>query len=81
MISEVNEHIFNTIEELAISVWASTNEAIAEIETHPLAAETKLKNPQRHATPYTPFYAFSSSNNYVLFLLKDNFLLHLFLLV
>ena len=81
MISEGNEHIFNPIEELAIPVWASTNEAIAEIETHPLAAEAKLKNPQRNAMPYTPFYAFPSSNNYVLFILKDNFLLHLFLLV
>ena len=81
MISEGNEHIFNPIEELAIPVWASTNEAIAEIETHPLAAEAKLQNPQRNATPYTPFYAFLSSNNYVLFILKDNFLLHLFLLV
>ena len=62
----VNALIFNTTSELAIPTETPINEANYEIETHPVAAEIKTRK------------AVHSLNQYFLFLVKGNFLLHLF---
>ena len=55
-----------------------TNEANAEIKTQPLTAETKIINVQSNLKPCIIFYAFHPLIHFVLALLKDNFLFHLF---
>ena len=66
LIPSVNAQIFNPTAELIIPTKTPTNDPNAEIETQPLIVEMKIRK------------CFRSLNHYVLFLLKNNFLYHLF---
>ena len=70
--------IFIPTAELVMPIGTATNETNAEIETQPLTAETKIRKCLSNSKSYKLFYAFRSLYHYVLFLLKDNLLFHLF---
>ena len=76
LILAVITQVFNPIVELAKST--GNNEGNAEIEIQPPTAKMKKG---KCFESYASFYVFHSGSHNVLLLLKDNFLLHLFLLV
>ena len=47
--------ILNPVVELAIPIWMPTNKGTAEIETHTLAAETKICDCQCNVKPCKGF--------------------------
>ena len=55
-----------------------TSEANLETETEPVTVETRINKCLTQFNTYMSFYTFQSLNHNDLFLLKDNFLLHLF---
>ena len=73
LIRAVIAKIFNSTAELAIPTEIPTNEANAEIETHPLKQKRNQGNAQSSSKPFTSFYAYCLWS----FLLKDTFLFHL----
>ena len=77
LIPALNAHIFNSTTELVIPTGIPANEANGKIEAQPLTGETKI-NGQSNSNSYMSIYAFYSSNFFFLFILKDNFLFHLF---
>ena len=70
----INAQVLNPTAKLAKSTGTPINETNAEIETHSLTEKQKRESAQSNSNPYTLLYAFHSSNHYVLFLLKNNFL-------
>lgn len=58
-----------------------TNEAKAEIETQPVIGDIKISKFWCNVKPYKPFCAFYYQNSYISFLLGNNFLFYLFLLI
>ena len=78
LIPSVTAQIFIPTTELAIPTVIATNEAVAETKTQPVIVEVQWANLQHNFNTYMSFYIFHSLNHYVLFLLKDNFLVHLF---
>ena len=73
--------IFNPTAEILIPTGTQTNETNAEIETQLVTVETKIRKAQLNLNTYMSFYTFHSLNHYVLFLVKDNFLLYLFFVI
>ena len=76
LIPAVITQFFNSPAILVISKGMPTKEANAKIETLPVKAEVKVYI-QHNLKSCASFYTLYSLNH-VLFLLKDNFLLHLF---
>ena len=68
--------IFNPTAELVIPTGTQTNEANAEIERQPITVEVKII--KCSTIIKSSFYAFHSLNHFVLFLLKDSFLFHIY---
>ena len=70
--------IFNLTEEVAIPIGTPTNKARSEIETHPVIVETKRSKFSCNSKSYKRFCSSYSLNHFVLFLLRNNVLFHLF---
>ena len=70
--------IFNATSELKIHAATPATKANQKLKHNHWHQKQKQENVQGNAKLYTSFYAFYSLNHYVLFLLKDNFLPHLF---
>ena len=69
--------IFNPIAELAILIGITIKESKAEMETHPVIVEAKIRSVQYNLEVYKSFCVFYSSVHFNLFLQLNNFLLHL----
>ena len=80
LIPVVIAQTFNPVAELAIPTVSPTNEANADVETQPLIAEIKKENFQSNLKSCTRtfFVIFTHLIIIFLFLLKGNFLFHLF---
>ena len=61
----VTAHIFNPTPELAIPTGITTKETKAKVGTHPVIADTKIKQviPKCNSKPYKLFYASYSLNS------------------
>ena len=71
MIAAVIAQIFIPNAELVIPTGKKPNEGNVEIEKQPVTVAAKISK-------CSPVFIFHSLNHYLLFLLKDNFLFHLF---
>ena len=69
--------IFNPIAELAILIGITIKESKAEMETHPVIVEAKIRSVQYNLEVYKSFCVFYLSVHFNLFLQLNNFLLHL----
>ena len=75
LIFAVTTQIFNPTAELAIPIGIPSNEAKAETETHSMREESKISHCSK------TFVLFTKQIIFVLFLLSNNFLFHLFFLI
>ena len=79
VVPAVIAQIFNPSAELVIPIGTLTNEANTKIVIQPATAETKIRKSSNWFRAHAPFYAFHALSQYVLCLLKDIFVISLFL--
>ena len=79
VIPEGCAQVFNP--ELVIPIGIPSKEAKAEIETHPVISEVKLRKGSSKLEFYKPFCAFYSSIEFALFLQGNNFLFYFYILL
>ena len=72
--------VFIPTGKLVMRTGTQSNEVNIEIETEPVAPKLNQPSTQHNFSTYKSFYTFQLLNCYILFLLKDDFLFHLFFL-